>query len=97
MDELVERVRQLDQQGRSAKTIARTLGVGVRDVVGVLNGAVQVSVSGRGEPRCWVNAGWSRSVDLEDAPQWTSLDPGASDAEEVRGLVAVLVAADSAR
>jgi hypothetical protein len=44
-----------------------------------------------------VNAGWSRSVDLEGAPQWTGLDPGASDAEEVRGLVAVLVAADSAR
>ncbi|MGW5466077.1 hypothetical protein [Streptomyces sp. NPDC003996] len=98
MDErLVEQVQQLDQQGQSAKAIARTLGVGVRDVVGVLNGAVQVSVSGRGEPRCWVNAGWSSSVDLEGAPQWTGLDPGACDAEEVRGLVAVLVAADSAR
>lgn len=98
MDErLVEQVRQLDQQGRSAKAIARTLGVGARDVVGVLNGAVQVSASARDEPRCWVNAGWSRSVDLEGAPQWAALDPGASDAEEVRGLVAVLVAADSTR
>jgi hypothetical protein len=90
-------VQQLDQQGRSAKAIARTLGVSVRDVVGVLNGAVQVSAPGRGEPRCWVNAGWSRSVDLEGAPQWAGLDPGASDAEEVRGLVAVLVAAESTR
>ncbi|WP_073450284.1 hypothetical protein [Streptomyces yunnanensis] len=98
MDErLVEQVQQLDQQGRSAKVIAKTLGVGVRDVVGVLNGAVQVSVSGYDEPRCWVNAGWSRSVDLAGAPQWARLDPGASDAEEVRGLVAVLVAADSTR
>jgi hypothetical protein len=96
-ERLVAQVRQLDQQGRSAKAIARTLGVGVRDVVGVLNGAVQVSASGRDEPRCWVNAGWSRSVDLEGAPQWAGLDPGALDAEEVRGLVSVLVAADSTR
>jgi hypothetical protein len=96
-ERLVAQVQQLDQQGRSAKAIARTLGVGVRDVVGVLNSAVQVSEPGRGEPRCWVNAGWSRSVDLEGAPQWTGLDPGASDAEEVRGLVAVLVAADGTR
>ncbi|MEU5547862.1 hypothetical protein AB0G85_37055 [Streptomyces sioyaensis] len=98
MDEqLVVQVQNLDRQGRSAKAIARTLGVGVAEVVGVLNGAVQVAASGRGEPRCWVNAGWSRSVDLEGAPQWTGLDPGACDAEELRGLVTVLVAADSAR
>lgn len=96
MDErLVEQVRILRQQGQSAKAIARTVGVGVADVVGVLNGAVLVSE--RGEPRCWVNAGWSRSVDLAGAPQWAGLDPGAGDAEEVRGLIAVLVAADGAR
>ena len=69
--------------------------MGVADVVGVLNAAVLVS--DRGEPRCWVNAGWSRSVDLEGAPQWAGLDPGAGDAEEARGLIAVLVAADGAR
>ncbi|MBS2531612.1 hypothetical protein KGQ20_02375 [Catenulispora sp. NF23] len=68
--------------------------MGVAEVVGVLNAAVPVS---SGEPRCWVNAGWSRSVDLEGAPRWAGLDPGASDAEEVRGLIAVLVAADSLR
>ncbi|MFA3843434.1 hypothetical protein [Streptomyces aureus] len=98
MDELlVERVRLLDQQGRSVKAIARALGMSAADVVGVLNGAVAASGPGLGEPRCWVNAGWSRSVDLESAPQWAGLDPGACDAEEVRGLVAVLVAADSTR
>ncbi|MFI6449717.1 hypothetical protein [Kitasatospora sp. NPDC050543] len=98
MDELlVARVRLLDQQGRSVKAIARATGMSAGDVVGVLNGAAVASGSGRGEPRCWVNAGWSRSVDLEGAPQWMGLDPGASDAEEVRGLVAVLVAADSTR
>ncbi|WP_329443938.1 hypothetical protein OG906_40800 (plasmid) [Streptomyces sp. NBC_01426] len=98
MDErLVAQVQNLDQQGRSAKAIARTLGVGLADVVGVLNTAVQVTAPGRGEPRCWVNAGWSRSVDLEGAPQWTGLDSGASDAEEGQGLVTVLVAADSTR
>lgn len=69
--------------------------MGVADVVGVLNDAVPVS--DRGEPRCWVNAGWSRSVDLAGVPQWADLDPGASDAEEVRGLIAVLVAADNPR
>jgi hypothetical protein len=90
-ERLVAQVRNLHQQGQSAKAIARSLGVGVSDVVGVLNGAV----SGRGEPRCWVNAGWSRSVDLAGAQQWAGLDPGASDAEEVRGLIAVLVAADN--
>lgn len=36
-------------------------------------------------------------MDLEGAPQWTGLDPGACDAEEGRGLVTVLVAADSTR
>ncbi|MGX1886473.1 hypothetical protein [Streptomyces sp. NPDC055287] len=36
-------------------------------------------------------------MDLESAPQWKGLDPGASDAEEVRGLVTILVAADSTR
>lgn len=98
MDEqLVAQVQNLDQQGRSAKAIARTLGVNLADVVGVLNGAVKIAAPGRGEPRCWVNAGWSRSVDLEGAPQWTGLDPGAFDAEEGQGLVTVLVAADSAR
>ncbi|MFF3518822.1 hypothetical protein, partial [Streptomyces sp. NPDC002573] len=79
MDELlVARVRLLDQQGRSVKAIARAVGVSAGDVVGVLNGAV--AASGPGEPRCWVNAGWSRSVDLESASQWAGLDPGASDA-----------------
>jgi hypothetical protein len=96
VDERLEaQVRNLHQQGQSAKAIARTLGVGVVDVVGVLNDAVVVS--DRGEPRCWVNAGWSRSVDLAGAPQWAGLDPGAWDAEEVRGLIAVLVAADNPR
>lgn len=96
MDEqLVVQVRNLRQQGQSAKAIARTVGVSVADVVGVLNGTVLVS--DRGEPRCWVNAGWSRSVDLEGAPQWAALDSGAGDAEDARGLIAVLVAADSAR
>lgn len=69
--------------------------MGVAEVVGVLNAAVPVS--GDGGPRCWVNAGWSRSVDLAGVPQWAGLDPGASDAEEVRGLIAVLVAVDSPR
>ncbi|MCX4784509.1 hypothetical protein [Streptomyces sp. NBC_01264] len=79
------------------KTIARAVGMSAGDVVGVLNDAAAVLGPGRGEPRCWVNAGWSRSVDLGGAPRWAGLDPGAADAEEVRGLVAVLVAADSAR
>ncbi|MFE5596872.1 hypothetical protein [Streptomyces sp. NPDC056549] len=98
MDELlVAQVRLLDQQGRSVKAIARAVGMSAGDVVGVLNLAAAASGLGRGGPRCWVNAGWSRSVDLEGAPQWAAgLDPGASDAE-ARGLVAVLVAADSTR
>ncbi|MEV0982492.1 hypothetical protein [Streptomyces sp. NPDC049915] len=79
------------------KAIARAMGMSAADVAGVLNGAVAASGPGRGEPRSWVNAGWSRSVDLEGAPQWAGLDPGASDAEEVRGLVAQLAAADSTR
>lgn len=94
MDELlIARVGMLDQQGWSVKAIARAMEMSAGDVVGVLNDAA--SGLGRGGPRCWVNAGWSRSVDLEGAPQWAGLDPGASDAEEVRGLIAVLVAADS--
>jgi hypothetical protein len=96
-ERLVAQVQNLDQQGRSPKAIARTLEVNLADVLGVLNGAVQAAAPGRGEPRCWVNAGWSRSVELEGAPQWTGLDPGACDAEERRGLVTVLVAADSTR
>jgi hypothetical protein len=39
----------------------------------------------------------SRSVDLEGAAKWTGLAHGISDAEEVRGLVSVRVAADSPR
>jgi hypothetical protein len=94
-ERLSAQVRSLRQHGQSPKTIARALGVGVAEVVGVLNDTTQVLAPGRAEPRCWVNAGWSRSVDLEGAPQWAGLDPGASDAEEVRGLVTVLVAVDS--
>jgi len=93
-EQLVAQVRNLHQQGRSAKAIARTLGVGVAGVVGVLNAEVQCSVSGGGEPRCWVNSGWSRSVDLEGVSQWAGLDLGAGDVEEARGLIAVLVASD---
>jgi len=91
------RVRSLRQDGQSPKAIARLLGVGMADVVGVLNEAVPASALERADPRCWVNAGWSRSVGLDDAAQWAGLDPGASDAEEVRGLVSVLVALESVR
>lgn len=79
------------------KAIAKAVGMSAKDVAGVLNGGTAAAGPGPGEPRCWVNAGWSRSVDLESAPQWTGLDPGAPGAEKVRGLVAVLVAADSTR
>lgn len=91
------RVRSLRQDGQSPKAIARLLGVGMADVVGVLNETVPVSALERAEPRCWVNAGWSRSVELDGAAQWAGWDPGASDSEEVRGLVCVLVALESAQ
>jgi hypothetical protein len=90
-------VRSLRAEGQSAKAIARLLGVGTADVVGMLNAAVPVSALERAEPRCWINAGWSRSVEFDGAAQWAGLDPGASDAEAGRGLVSVLVALESAR
>lgn len=90
-------VRSLRQDGQSPKVIARLLGVGVADVVGVLNETAPVSALERAEPRCWVNAGWSRSVELDGAAQWAGLDPGAPDAEYGRGLISVLVALESPR
>lgn len=88
--QLVERARALREEGLPPKSIARALDVKIADVIELFNGAT--ASAGADEPQCWVNAGWSSHLGLEQVPQWKSYDHSAPDAEHGGGLVAVLIA-----
>ena len=92
--DLAERAVALRADGAAPRTIARTLGVSVADVVAALNAVV--SDEADGEARCWVSAGWSSGLGLEATPGWAAHDRPSVDSER-GGLVAVLVARDSER
>jgi hypothetical protein len=90
--QLLDRVRQLREQGRSPKEIARCLGVRPATVSPLVRALAEERSAAATEPAvagCWVSPGWSIGLGLEGFADWPGLGvscPGQS------GLVAVLVA-----
>lgn len=93
--ELVTRVAQLREQGRTPKEIARALGLKPADVtpliraVGAASGKREAPLAG-----CWVTDHWADKLIVKGHPEW----PGMSAPEAVHGesgLVGVLVARDT--
>jgi hypothetical protein len=92
--QLLDRVRQLREAGRSPKEIARSLGVAPAIVAPLVREVAQE------RPRtpadtvpllvgCWVSPGWSRGLSIQGHPNWSGQD---RDGTERPGMAAVLVA-----
>lgn len=94
-DELLARVRELRKGGSSPKEIARKLGLRPAEVAPLVRrvASFQATVDPAERPLvgCWVNAGWSDGLGLDDAPGWAATDP-ADGEPTTAGLVSVLVA-----
>ncbi|MGW0804873.1 helix-turn-helix domain-containing protein [Nonomuraea sp. NPDC002799] len=88
--ELKERVRELREQGRSPKEIARALKV-PPSVVAPLVRAIAAESAGTGEPEvagCWINTGWSAGLGVDPARGWADEAPESG----ADGMLCVLVA-----
>lgn len=92
--ELLDRVRELREQGRSPKEIARTLRVPPSTVAPLVRAlAAEKASSGQAEPEpevvgCWVNAGWSVGLSVDESRGWADEVPD----KGVAGMVSVVVA-----
>lgn len=91
--ELMERVRELRERGRTPKEIARSLGVPPSTVAPLIRALG--AAGGRAQQErpigCWANPGWSSSVTVANHPEWQN--PGRDAAESgSSGLVTVVVA-----
>ncbi|TQN32583.1 hypothetical protein FHX37_2559 [Haloactinospora alba] len=92
-DELTQRVRELREQGRSPKAIARTLGVSPSRVAPVVRAIAEEQPRPTENPvaGCWISPGWSLGLGVTGDPEWpdSSLvaegDPGTDE------LVTVIV------
>jgi hypothetical protein len=92
--ELIERVRELRQRGRTPKEIARALGLPPAAVAPLIR-AVAAGQPKREAPLvgCWVNQGWAAGLTVSGHAEW----PGAGATAESgkSGLVCILVARDA--
>jgi hypothetical protein len=93
--ELMQRVAELRQEGRSPKEVARVLGLRPADVMPVIR-AVAAQAPEREAPvaGCWVTGHWSDNLGVTEHPDWPGLPAGESESGE-SGLVGVLVARDT--
>jgi hypothetical protein len=92
--ELLDRVRDLRETGRSPKEIARSLGLPPAAVVPLVRRVAQERPTPPGDATpelvgCWVSPGWSRGLSVEGHPDWRGR---AGERPERGGMVAVLVA-----
>lgn len=92
--ELRDRVRELREQGRSPKEIARALRVPPSAVAPLVRElAAEQAGSGRAAPGpevvgCWVNAGWSVGLTVDESRGWTEEVPERG----IAGMVSAVVA-----
>lgn len=96
MDEgdLRERVSRLRGEGKSPKQIARALGVAPSVVAPLVRAVAAEARAVEGASAvvgCWVNAGWSAGLGVEESRGWVD-DEEAAAAGSFGGLVGVLVA-----
>jgi len=92
--ELLDQVRELKNIGRTPKEIARALKMSPSAVAPL----IRLVAAAEGQTRedaligCWINPGWSSSVQGPERPDW----PGSRPSERTghSGLVTVLVARD---
>ena len=91
--ELIERVRELRQRGRTPKEIARALSLPPAAVAPLIR-AVAAAQPKRGAQLvgCWVNQGWAAGLTVAGHAEW----PGAGATAEPgkSGLVSILAARD---
>ena len=89
--ELIERVRELRQRGRTPKEIARTLGLPPAAVAPLIR-AVAAAQPAREAALvgCWVNQGWAAGLTVTGHPEWPGV--GATAESGTSGLVNIMVA-----
>src|SRR5580704_14883885 len=92
--ELIERVRELRQRGRTPKEIARALGLPPAAVAPLIR-AVAAAQPKREAPLvgCWVNRGWAAGLTVTGHADWPGA--GATAESDQSGLVTILVARDA--
>jgi hypothetical protein len=92
--QLLEQVRDLREQGRSPKEIARSLGLAPARVTPLVRRLAQERADPPADPRgalvgCWVSPGWGHGLSVENHPDW----PGRTgDSAERSGVACVLIA-----
>lgn len=93
--ELVERVSELRQKGRTPKEIARALGLRPADVIPVIR-AIGAQAPRREAPvaGCWVTDHWAERLGVTGHADWPGMSPEDPECGE-SGLVGVLVARDT--
>jgi hypothetical protein len=91
--ELIERVRELRQRGRTPKEIARTLGLPPSAVAPLIR-AVAAAQPAREAALvgCWVNRNWAAGLTVTGHADWPGVGATAESGES--GLVSILVARD---
>jgi hypothetical protein len=91
--ELVERVRELRQRGRTPKEIARALGLPPAAVAPLIR-AVAVAQPAREAALvgCWVSQGWAAGLTVTGHGAWPGIGATAESGES--GMVNILVARD---
>ncbi len=75
--QLLERVRQLRGEGRSPKTIARTLGLPPAMVSPLIRQIARESSAQAPMPsvlRCWISPGWHIGLSVDEFGDWPRLD-----------------------
>jgi hypothetical protein len=92
--QLLDRVRELREAGRTPKEIARALKMPPSAVAPLIR-SVAAAEGRTGEDAligCWISPGWSSSVQAPERPDW----PGSAPSERTghSGLVTVLIARD---
>ena len=93
-EQLLDRVRELREAGRTPKEIARALKMPPAAVAPLIRAVAAAQGRTREEALigCWISPGWSSSVQAPQRPDW----PGSAPSERTghSGLVTVLVARD---
>src|SRR5271156_359503 len=93
-EQLLDRVRELREAGRTPKEIARALKMPPSAVAPLIRSVAAAEGRTREDALigCWISPGWSSSVQAPEWPDW----PGSAPSERTghSGLVTVLAARD---